>query len=207
MINLAIAYDDNDSDLGDYFEESFTHIRDAIDNALISLHAIPGLDCTEDNINAAVLGKPKPSIFVGMSHGNSDVLGAAEVFVSANNCHHFHDTFFYTTGCCVAMSLGPALIEQGCKCFIGYTDVSIAPDDDVYNTMFIECETHCIREFLISEKTIDETFIEMLTLFDNKIDELIAANEIVTAIDLQTNKDRLTPIGDTSLTRNDFIAA
>ncbi|BAU55502.1 hypothetical protein [Mucilaginibacter gotjawali] len=207
MINLAIAYDDNDNELGEYFEESFQFIRDAIDNSLISLHAIPGLDCNEANISACVLGRAKPSIFAGLSHGNSEVLGAGEIFVSVNNCHHFDDTFFYTTGCCAAIELGPALISKGCRCFVGYTDVSFAPDNEDFNAIYIECETYCLKEFLCSEKTIEQAFLEMLDLFDNKIDEFFDMNEIVAAMDLQTNKDRLIPLGDTSLTRKHFIPA
>ncbi len=204
MIKLIIAYDDNDSDLGGYFEECFNSITtktESSDN--ISMSSIRGLDCTEANINDVVSLMQKPYVFVGLSHGNPGELISDEVYVSRNNSSIFSDSLFYSTGCCTAIELGPLLIEQGCVCYIGYVDDSYATYEDFYPT-YIECETYALVEFLTSDKNVNTAYREMLSYFDLKINELFDQNEILVAMELQKNKDSFVLLGDPNISRGIF---
>ncbi len=204
MINLIIAYDDNDSELGDYFEESFSSVKSALSDINdIDLKEIRGLECNEINILAACKSE-NPFIFVGLSHGNeSQLITENEAYVKAENVFHFRNSFFYSTACRTASKLGISLIDNGCSCYVGYNKDSWASTEEFYS-VFIECENYCLSEFIISDKPIKDVFDEMLDFFDSKIDLLTQQNEIFAAIDLQNNKDNLVLFGNESLRITDF---
>ncbi len=208
MINLVIAYDDNDSDLGEYFEDCFNSTRDVVSQLnSISYNSLRGLDCTEQNINARIQPLNHQSfIFVCFSHGDSSgecLLTQNEVFVSISNVTFFCNSFFYTTACCVALELGSNLINSNCFCFIGYNDSSWATYEDFYPT-YIACESYSLVEFLRTTKTIQQTFDEMQAYFDEQITLLYDQNEILVAMELERNRDCLVLLGNGSLTSSDF---
>lgn len=209
MIKVVIAYDDNDSALGDYFEESYDNLCHAIhatgDNQTIVLR---GLDCDEANINSAVVPlNINPFVFVGLSHGDitgTYLLTESDNYVSPDNAVNFPNSFFYTTGCNVGLVLREALLENNCKVFVGYTDYSKAPLNEDYNSMFIDCELFALKQFMSTNNTLHQLFSEMLDYTQTQIDYLFAHDEIVEAMDLQSNKDCISIFGDGSLRKSDF---
>lgn len=204
MVNLVIAFDDNDFELGSFFEDSFLHINNSIDTAKFSLIQISGHDCNHLNIVEKISPlNPNSFVFVGYSHGNEDELVASDDYVG-RDFGLFINSFLYTTACCSASGLGPNLIQNGTRCFVGCTKNSCASNDD-FHDVYILCENHCIREFLNSEKTIQQTFDEMKLLFDDKIDEMFNLGEIQVAMELLDNKDCMVALGNTLLTINDFV--
>jgi hypothetical protein len=208
MINLIIAYDDNDVELGGYFEESFNHTNEVVVLLnFITLNSIRGLDCTEQNINSAVIPLNKESfIFASFSHGSGSgdcLLTTNDVFVGDSNVSHFCNSFFYTTACCVATQLAGNLLKSNCFCFVGYADASWATYEDFYD-IYIACENYALNEFLRTTKTIQETFNEMNSYFDEQIKLLYDANEILVAMELEHNRDCFKLLGNGSLTSSDF---
>ena len=210
MIRIVVAYDDNDSALGDYFEESYNNFHQSMQAA----NATPttflrGLECNEVNINSAVNPlKADPFLFVGLSHGDDTgnyLRTENDTYVSPSNSVNFTNSFFYTTGCNAGLDLRANLLQHGCKVFIGYTNNSKAPLNEDYNSLFIDCELFALKQFLSSNRTINELFNEMMNFTQNKIDWLFEKNEIVEAMDLQSNKDCMIVDGNSSLTRLDFI--
>jgi hypothetical protein len=208
MINVVIAYDNEDGDLGDYFEASFNNIQSTCLGLDYILNSnIPGLQCEENHINSIInTFNPNPFIFIGLSHGYSDgtCLVSNHEYVSANNALGFTNSLFYTTACCAATQLGPNLICNGCSCFVGCVDSSYATYADFY-PVYADCENYAIKEFLGTDKSIGDTYAEMQAYFDSQIDDLFKRNEILVMLELQQNKDCMTILGDKTLTRHNFM--
>lgn len=209
MINTVVAYDDNDSTLGDYFNESFDNLRQVLDAANSAPVAIlRGLQCNEINVNNAVNPfKANPFLFVGLSHGDETgkfLLTENDNYVTPDSAINFCNSFFYTTGCNAGLALRESLLHHGCNVFIGYVKNSKAPLNEDYNYLFIDCELHALKQFFFSNNTISELYEDMLTYTQEKIDWLFDNSEIIEAMDLQSNKDCMALYGDGSLARNNF---
>jgi hypothetical protein len=209
MIKIVVAYDDNDSALADYFEESYNNFLLSMQAANVNpTTVLRGLQCNEANINNAVNPlKANPFLFVGLSHGDETgnyLLTENDAYVSRDNSVNFTNSFFYTTGCNAGLDLRECLMQHGCTVFIGYTNNSKAPLNEDYNSLFIDCELYALKLFISSDSTIDELFNEMLNYTQTKIDWLFDKDEIVEAMDLQSNKDCMIIAGEGSLTRQHF---
>ena len=94
MIKIVVAFDDNDSALGDYFEESYNNLLQAIQSANETpTTVLRGLECNEANVNNAVNPlKANPFLFVGLSHGDETgncLLTENDTYVSPNNAMNF----------------------------------------------------------------------------------------------------------------------
>ena len=208
MINTIIAYDNIDNHIGDYFNKSYLHIEDLKNQSNVT--AIDGNGCQETNINDTI---PKfnqnPFVFVGLSHGTDDGLSlrGVDYYVNENNANLFSSSFFYSTACHIGRNLSTTLVSHGCKCFIGYTDVSEAPLIEENEDLFIECELHALKNFFSTTKSIQVLFDEMIEFTDTKIIELANGSEILEAMALIRNRDCMVLIGEEPnklLTRSDF---
>ena len=202
MIRVIIAYDDNDAELGDYFDDSFKDFDNNLSiNNNTSTTAIRGLECNETNIKAIVPSNI-PYIFIGLSHGNEQqLLTENDVYADSKDVLHFKNSLFYSPSCSTAIELGKRLIEAECVCYIGCARDTLATYEDFYH-LYIDCENYCIKEFINSNKTIETTYDEMLKYFDSKIDELFEQgdDEILVAMELQHNKDSFVLEGNKQLT-------
>jgi len=208
MINVVLAYDDNDDELADYFTESYNNINGIITTLnFISSIPIRGLDCTESNLITITNGlNDNPFIFIGLSHGREEgdcLLTINETFVSHNNIKHFQNSFFYSTACDAAKILGPTLLTENCFCFIGCNDASWVSYED-FHPVYIACENFAICRFLQKDITIQQSFEDMKAYFDDQIQDMYQKNEILVAIELENNRDMMVLIGDGSLTRKHF---
>ena len=206
MINIVVAYDDNDIELGDYFVLSFNDLYNNFSNAEnISLSSIRGLDCCENEVLNRINSFNEENFgFVGLSHGNDcQLLTENEVYVDINNILHFKNSLFYSTACSTGIELGQELIKNDCKCFVGFKDDTYATYEDFYD-VYIECENYCLKDFFDSQNTIKESFDKMLAHFDKKIFELENQNEILVAMELIGNRDSFVLYGNTALTKLDL---
>ncbi len=207
MINKGIAYDNNASDLGVYFEKCYKNIN-RVTSTLghVTEVMINGTNCNHSNTCGVATGlNAKPFVFVALSHGNDtgDSLVAHDDYINTTNSKEFKNSFFYTTACNTAKILGPDLITKNCVCFIGYDQPAFVSHDE-FHDVYIECENHSINEFFRTEKTIQETFDEMIQLFTSKMVEYFVAGETLFAMELMKNMEALKLYGNGSLTSKDF---
>jgi hypothetical protein len=206
MVNLVIAYDDNDSSLADYFESSYQYVSDLIAPIdSITHHPIPGLNCTElhiaDTINAF---NGQRFCFVGFSHGNSDMLLTDnDVYISGNNCALFNQSVFYSLGCQTAVTLGTELINNGCSTFVGYYDDSYVTYEQ-FNDVYISCENFALKEFLTTDISLGDAFDLMMDNYDLEIQKMVDANEILMAMELTHNKDCTGILGNEDIKLEDL---
>lgn len=208
MINVIVAYDDNDSELGDYFEISFEDLNNVLSKIdYVTIKSIRGLDCTQNNVLKSINSFKENSFgFVGLSHGNeSQLLTDNDVYVDADNVSHFSETLFYSTACSSAIELGEELIRKGCHSYVGFNQDSSATFEDFYS-IYVECENYCLKEFLSSDKTLRQSFDNMLDFFDKKIDELFDkhGDEVLVAMELNDNKDSFVLFGNEELKKTDL---
>lgn len=199
MVNFLITYDDNDSKLADYFEANHQYVSGlVVGSPDIILHSIRGLELSQASVTDKITEfADQPFLFAGYSHGNCDqLLTDNEVYVCADNSHLFRDSVFYTTACESAVTLGAELIAKGCSCFIGYADYSLAPTNEAFNDLFIECENHALKRFITEDITYGVAFDSMLQKFDDEMMAMFQANEIITAMELLHNRERFDIQGD-----------
>jgi len=206
MINTFIAYDDNDFELGEYFEDSHGDISAVVvTNALITNLSIRGLDCTEANINNTLLAANCGRfIFIALTHGNDEELVSHEVYVSVNNSATFANSLFYTCACSTGYILGDNLINAGCLSFIGYFDTVLVNVD--YFPLFFACQNFGIKTFLSHDETIEVSYNKMIEYYNKEIDRLVigSTDDVIAASSLINNRDCLVLLGSKTLTRNDF---
>lgn len=207
MVNVVTCYDDNDSALGQYFEE--VH-EDLIESLRVSkslvIKSIDGLNLTEKNVISTIDTLNGVSyVFVALSHGDECYLASSndEDYVDCSNVNHFSNSLFFTTSCLTAVKLGPNLIKKGSHCYLGCnTETSVSFED--HWDKYVECENFFLKKFLLTNCTIEEAFKEMIGCYNRVIDELINLNEIFVAMELIGNRDSFVILGDTSLTKTDL---
>jgi hypothetical protein len=207
MISIIIAYDDNDLELGEYFEYSFNDLNNNFNHISdISITSLRGLECKEDTIISITKDINDEFIFIGLSHGNKNqLLTENEVFVDVENTSHFKKSLFYTPSCSTGLNLGAKLIANGCTTFIGCKKDTLATFED-FNSIYIQCENYCINYFVNTNSTIQESFKNMLDFYDMQIDLLIEKcdDDVLLAMELQHNKDSFILLGNKTITIADF---
>lgn len=206
MINIIVAYDDNDLELGDFFELAFNDLRDNLSNVNnITIKPIRGLNCTENYVLEQINSFDEEIFgFVGLSHGNnSQLLTENDIYVDVNNLVHFEKTLFYSTACSTGEILGKTLIDNNCFSYVGFIEESYASYEDFYD-IYIECENYCLKEFLLSSNTIEQSFNNMIKHYNDKVLELVNKDEILVAMELSGNRDIFVLYGDTTLTKLDL---
>ncbi len=208
MINIIIAYDDNDSELGDYFEISFNDINNTLSKIDdVKVKSIRGLDCTEDNVVEMIDSFEERLFgFVGLSHGiDSQLITDNDVYVDMDNLSHFNKSLFYSTACSSAVKLGKELIKNGCHSYVGFNQVTHATYEDFYD-IYTKCENYCLKDFLNSNNTIEESFNNMLVYFDEQIHLLDdESDEILVLMELMEIRDSFVLYGNKGLTKLDLI--
>jgi len=209
MINILISFDDNDYELGEYFEKSYNGILERIlFYPGLNIASIDGLNCTEQNINYHINAYSGDKfIFVGLSHGNEEELLTHNcVFVSASNNTSFNQSLFYTTACSSGKKLGKSLIDNGCITYVGYDD-EVGVQESYYD-VFIKCENYVLLKFLNQGISIKDAYDEMISFYNSEIDRLSLGtiNDVIVAGYLTENRDCLTLMGNSNLRIFDLIA-
>jgi len=202
MINIDIAFDGADADLGNYFEESKTDLISFI-SAIRNDHAINEISTMRCNQAYIDLRLPMINgsnyLFVCYSHGLDDSLVANGTFFIKKdvNCNLFINSFFYSMSCLTARQLSGSMLGHGCHAFIGYSEKAGALLGPFQNVS-IDCDNYGIKRFFEGH-TIGDSFALMKQNFDVQIDALTNAGEPLLAAELRANRDSLQLNGDSSL--------
>jgi hypothetical protein len=196
MIKVIIAFDEKDEKLGVYFEKCSESVKALLDKDLHDFQLWPSqsLNPVIFDIKSVNL-ESKAFLFIAYSHGTEYSLIAPEEFVHSGNLNVFRDTFFYTFSCLAGSKLGPELINNGCKSFIGYhSEVHIIVG---YLNEFEFCTNAGIYAF-IDKKTSWESYEAIINAYNSQIDSTYMSNFIV-ASTMRNNRDSLVFYGDKSL--------
>ena len=208
MINNIVCYDDNDFDLGEYFELSWNDLQQTFAGQQeINFIPLQGLDSTEQNVKDAIAALQNNNfIFIGLSHGNKrQLLTDNDAYVNIDDIGHFAGSMYYSPACKTAKKLGVELINNGCIVAIACRKNTFATYPDFYD-VYIECENHCLKEFLTKNISIQTAYESMMAYFDDKVVKLLEnhGDEILVAMELMQNKDAFTILGNSQVTKSDF---
>jgi hypothetical protein len=213
MINIVIAYDNQNAGLGQYFEDCQKDIVALLEEQgqlVNSRSTVPSPQCNVAYIDIAIPQiNSNPFIFIAYTHGIDDGLKCNGVsFVSTGNCHHFTNSLFYSTACLIGRKLAPELINKGCKAFIGFKEESEVFQNASYRKIFIECDNYALKMFLTSDTTVEQSFNSMKNHYTNKIDHLMELGEDPLFIGaLIANREALICLGDKNLKKENFFVS
>lgn len=210
MISVNIAFDEQDSGLGDFFNQCKQDLIDFLEHMSAThgngytIDEINTGNCNEVYIEQRIAGlNTNNYLFIAYSHGDADCLtaaGAAYIH-SDSNTHLFSNAFFYAVACSVGSRLGQALIDRGCHVFIGYKDTFYILHKRLQ--LAINCANIGIKMFL-SGNTVEEAFRLIEKFYNQEIDKLMNFNDVIAASLLVKNKNALVVLGNNNLTINDF---
>jgi hypothetical protein len=211
MINIVIAFDNQNAVLGQYFEDcqkDFVNLLDEQNHLVKSCSKVPTPQCNVAYIDIVIPRiNSNPFIFVAYTHGVDNELRCNGVpFVSVNNCRHFVNSLFYSTACLIGKKLAPELIDKGCKAFIGFKEESEVFQNASYRQTFIECDNYALKMFMTSDTTIGKAFDSMKNHYTNKIDYLIKLGEdpLFIAV-LIASREALVCLGNQNLRKEDLF--
>lgn len=206
MINLLVACDDWDVNLGEYLGDTFYKLCDSCD--LFNNNFCTDLIDTESYLKYPIDSKinsynSSPFLFIALAHGNDDAIFIKDdEIINEANSALFKDSFFYAISCYTAKSLGDALIKEGCKTYIGYSDAVII--SLLHEDIFRDCQTHGIERFINNNLSSSNSFSQMITKYNTEIDNLYPT-DAVTAGYLLANREALEIKGDQNCLLVDFI--
>ena len=211
MINTLIVCDNNDVEVGDFFNrckiktekkiatsklqfEKNEVTRNAVFEMLVPMFA--------NRINS------KPFLFVSYSHGSENELlkNGTTPFISTDyevKCLKNSIAFCYA--CKAGKNLGKELCKNDTLCFIGYdNDVIIQKYFGAENS-FIECATIGI-EYFIDGNSTGQTLKLIKDRYTKFIDDFYL-KDMLTATLFMQNRDALILHGDSEVTINDLCLA
>jgi len=212
MINIIVAYDNTDTQLGTYFENCKKQLLSTLsklnEHIIYEICEITGNNCNNNYINS-LLPKyiPFPFIFIAYSHGNEQALycGGSNYVEKNINTHLFLNSLFYTTACSAGKKLGDDLIAQGCSVFIGYKKEKYIFPEKAKQEISTLCDNAGIIEFLSNDITIFEAFKKMEDIYTQQIDNLINADDILFVAHLVDAREALVFLGRHDLKKGDLL--
>lgn len=208
MANFHIAFDNDNEQIGYYFEKSKADIAFYINQAITgsTITEISSKKCNQAYIDILI---PKVNhtnfIFLAYSHGDTNCLIAnGNYYIESHaNANLFGNSLFYSMACHTGTGLGVKLIEFGSHAFIGFTNAAYALLGSNTN-ISLSCDNYGMKCF-IDGATLLEAFESMKNNFTTQSDILELNGEILAASQLRKNRDALILLGNGALTINDFI--
>lgn len=210
MIRIISATNEKDVVLGSYFKEIQLYLDGFLteNNLNTGYNNLDAEHCTHTFIDAELsnITASSPFVFVVYTHGNPSAFTCQGLsYVDKGNANLFCGSFVYSTACSAGKNLGPALIQAGCKAFIGFKEESNAFENVDYRQMSMNCDQSGLFEFLSSGKTLKECFESMKNYYNTHIDHLDELMDIDYRAELVANREALVLIGDENIKLTDFI--
>jgi hypothetical protein len=210
MIDVIIAADNEDGELGAYFRMCATDLYNTLSTDghqhNYSIIELSSDDLTHSKILTTVGSiNHNKYIFINFSHGSPTALGknyAGEAFIDiALGVGHFCSSLFYTFSCAAGMALGPQLINDGCLSFWGYEDEAQVIIE--YDIDFMTCTNYGFK-MLLQGYDVQTSYDLMMEEFDRKIDYYIDS-DFFAASTFSNNKEGLILHGSNTLTLTDLL--
>ncbi len=207
MINALIVCDDNDIEVGDFFnkcraktEEIFITSKLQFEKTRVTGNMVFEMVVP---MRANIINS-KPFLFVSYSHGTENELlkNGITPFISVDyeiKCLKNSIAFCYA--CKAGKNLGKELCKNGTLCFIGYNqDVTIQTYFGAEDS-FVESAV-CGIQFFIEGNSTGQTLELIKEKYTKFIDDFYL-KDMLTATLFMQNRDALVLHGDSELTIND----
>lgn len=212
MIRVLLASDDGDDKLGEYFKACKADLVAVIKAEIEAQKPLLIEDIPYINNNNAYLTikyadlKEIPFLWASFSHGNENSIkfnGAALISAGDDNSL-FANTLFYTSSCLSGKFLGPDLIRQNCRTFIGY-DQSIVAFKNEYREISLKCDTIGITSFLTSEITAFTAFKQIGQYYTQQSNRILDLGDPLASALLINAREALVFHGDKNLKKEDLL--
>jgi hypothetical protein len=205
MASFHIVYDENDPELGIYFQACKQDLVEFISNNLagarvVELGASYNLDDLDNYLRSV---NTDNFVFVAYSHGDDSSLyrkGLSYISVNTNSTL-FPNSFFYSVSCSSASELGPAIIEGGGLTFIGYRRPFLIPLQNQGTS--VNCANRGIQMFILGKRA-DEAFESMKAFYTVQSDRLLQFGDVVAASLLTATREALMFLGNPAMAIGDF---
>jgi hypothetical protein len=212
MINVIVAYDDIDRELGDFFRSCYYDLLQYFGN---SKNNIQWIDIDGDNLSRSKIQEAvssfegQPFVCLAYSHGTEDALQCDEgIYIDRNNCYFFCNSFFYTFSCKAGKELGDLFVAHGCKNFVGYKDTASVILTAI--SYFVECANHGIKCFFENQNSLD-TYHSMLDKYEEVVDRLREKgdmdSELISTLTSNKNALIMLPENNNSVSIEEFVVA
>jgi hypothetical protein len=145
-----------------------------------------------------------PDYLVAVGHGDEDTLtgyhGVPLLEIGHYQAADVAGRVVHLLACHTAATLGPDLVRNGARAFIGYNWFVMVHEGILDE--FLECDT-AIDEELLGGATISQAYWRAIELFDGHIARLKGEGRLMKAALLETNRDSLMcPVTDRRLGRS-----
>jgi hypothetical protein len=196
MVEVILAYDEDNNTLGQYFAYCYSDISQYFDGLQHGIVEIKGRILNSAYIDLELAKYEEiPFIFIAYSHGtNVSLISDEEYLGISSNLKPFSNSFIYTFSCSSGHTLGDHLIQNGARVFIGYkTEIHIIT---TYQQIFAECANEGMKHFLNGDN-IKLAFQKMKERHNQEIDNIYSKNALV-ASTIRKNRDALIMRGEHS---------
>lgn len=204
MINLLLAYDEQDETIGKQFKllADITKTIFIYDNIV----ELPSLYLKNDIV---ILGKRKKiisvAVFIAFTHGEETALIGSEnrgFLTTKTDATAFNGDLIYSFSCLAGIHLSKYLVENGVKCFIGHNKVIYVHTLPKYFSFF-EKPIKCFISNIYNRKTIEQSIQETRFEYNRQIDKLYKTDFILASC-LLNNRDSLIVLGDKTTTLSEY---
>lgn len=205
MINTIIAYDNTDTDLGEFFEKCATKTKEFADSSfnIIEINS-QSLNDLYFQIKTDSVNK-KAFLFISYTHGSETELlknGITPFISDSINTTCLKNSISYCFACNAGKKLGQVLINNGAKAFVGYKEeVKIQKFFNAFNS-FIDCATSGIIFFFNGDDLLS-SIRKMKNKYTDCMDQFYL-KDMLTASWFMEQRDSLILLGNHKLTIYDF---
>jgi len=204
MINILLAVDEADKEIGDFFESCAIELKKLFFNAIIT-ELKSNMIQNDIIINQSISKMQNNFIFIGFTHGSDcELVGSKNdpYIAIGKNEMLFEGAFFYCFACNTGKILGKKIIDHKGKCFVGHNRKVYANNIGTWRNLFMQ-PILCFWKKFISGNTVLLCLREKQAEYTRLIDSLYAT-DLFHAAYLRENRDSLVLYGDGNCSINDF---
>ena len=210
MLHIIIAVDEQDAELGRYFESSKNYLCDYLtQNKNYQIQVVLAANCNQAYINNLITNTQKPCVFAAYSHGAKHGLRCNNrEYLDSVNILPLLNSFVYAMSCSSAAELGQSFKEQK-GAFIGFNkEVKAFKDESDLQKKCIQCDNAGIYYMLANpslplkkgHKEMKARYIKLEEYFENE-----DTYNFFYAAYFRDMRDSLKFIGNENLTINDLM--
>ncbi len=204
MIKFVIAFDEKDSEIGEYCkfckEDLVSYLQEL---GYQDIYLIDSRLCNMAYIDIELSKIDSNYFFVAYSHGTPNSLRCGgEAYIQLNhNTEKLKTSFFYANACLTGSKLGK---EIECLAFVGFSEE--VKFSKLHYELFYRCDNMIIKLFLSKNVTVFEAYNQTLDYYNAQIDILgspLNADRIAQSF-LVTARESLVFYGNKGLKKEDF---
>lgn len=193
-MHTIIAFDDHvNNGHKRLFQDCSDNARQISVNKNIQHTLISSSELTKDYISSIVDQQgDEDFLFVAFSHGGDDELVCTNVnepYISSDiNTAIFGDKIVYTYACNAGSKLGNALVNNGAKAFVGYTE-EVWATYDIFEAV-ADCATHGIN-VILDGRSLEECINEMKGKYTSEYTKALENGDLIGAGYLLESREAL----------------